>query len=180
MNNSLVDDKIKELFVSYRTIAIVGVSADTNKASNRIMKFLRNTGYKIFPINPHTDNKIINGEKVYNNLEEIDDHVGIVNVFRPSEETIEIAKQSIKIGANVFWCQLGIHKSPELICKAWRSVILFRGSVSGAVTSGSQSKPSGASSDNSPASTFMPISVAAMLLAVDQVRVRVVRSKPSA
>ena len=40
MNNSLVDDKIKELFVSYRTIAIVGVSADTNKASNRIMKFL--------------------------------------------------------------------------------------------------------------------------------------------
>ena len=66
MNNSLVDDKIKELFVSYRTIAIVGVSADTNKASNRIMKFLRNTGYKVFPINPHTDNKIINGEKVYN------------------------------------------------------------------------------------------------------------------
>ena len=50
-----------------------------------------------------------NGEKVYNNLEEIDDHVGIVNVFRPSEETIEVAKQSIKIGANVFWCQLGIH-----------------------------------------------------------------------
>ena len=46
MNNSLVDDKIKELFVSYRTIAIVGVSADTNKASNRVMKFLRNTGYK--------------------------------------------------------------------------------------------------------------------------------------
>ena len=60
MNNSLVDDKIKELFVSYRTIAIVGVSADTNKDSNRIMKFLRNTGYKVFPINPHTDNKIIN------------------------------------------------------------------------------------------------------------------------
>ena len=38
MNNSLVGDKIKELFVSYRTIAIVGVSADANKDSNRIMK----------------------------------------------------------------------------------------------------------------------------------------------
>ena len=109
MNNSLVDDKIKELFVSYRTIAIVGVSADTNKASNRIMKFLRNTGYKVFPINPHTDNKIINGEKVYKSLDEIGDHIGIINVFRPNEEVIEIAKQSIKIGANVFWCQLGIH-----------------------------------------------------------------------
>ena len=109
MNNSLVDDKIKELFVSYRTIAIVGVSADTNKASNRIMKFLRNTGYKVFPINPHTDNKIINGEKVYNNLEEIDDHIGIVNVFRPSVEAEEIAKQTKDIGAKVLWLQLNIH-----------------------------------------------------------------------
>ena len=109
MNNSLVDDKIKELFVSYRTIAIVGVSADINKDSNRIMKFLRNTGYKVFPINPHTDSKIINGEKVYKSLKEINDHVGIVNVFRPIEEVEDIAKQTINIKANVLWLQLGIH-----------------------------------------------------------------------
>ena len=97
MNNSLVDDKIKELFVSYRTIAIVGVSADPNKDSNRIMKFIRNTGYKVYPVNPHTENKIINGEKVYKNLEDINDYVGIVNVFRPNEEVEDIAKQTIKI-----------------------------------------------------------------------------------
>ena len=109
MNNSLVDDKIKELFVSYRTIAIVGVSADSYKDSNRIMKFLRNTGYKVYPINPHTDNKIINGEKVYKSLKEINDHVGIVNVFRPIEEVEDIAKQTIYIKANVLWLQLGIH-----------------------------------------------------------------------
>ena len=109
MNNSLVDDKIKELFVSYRTIAIVGVSADPNKDSNRIMKFIRNTGYKVYPVNPHTENKIINGEKVYKNLEDINDYVGIVNVFRPNEEVEDIAKQTIKINANVLWLQLGIH-----------------------------------------------------------------------
>ena len=115
MNNSLVDDKIKELFVSYRTIAIVGVSADTNKDSNRIMKFLRNTGYKVYPINPHTDNKIINGEKVYKSLKEINDHVGIVNVFRPIEEVEDIAKQTINIKANVLWLQLGIHNENCLL-----------------------------------------------------------------
>tara|TARA_B100000614_G_scaffold69510_1_gene61748 strand:+ start:208 stop:633 length:426 start_codon:yes stop_codon:yes gene_type:complete len=109
MNKSLIDDKIKELFVSYRTIAIVGVSADPNKDSNRIMKFIRNTGYKVYPVNPHTENKIINGEKVYKNLEDIDDYVGIVNVFRPNEEVEDIAKQTIKINANVLWLQLGIH-----------------------------------------------------------------------
>ena len=109
MNKSLIDDKIKELFVSYRTIAIVGVSADPNKDSNRIMKFIRNTGYKVYPVNPHTENKIINGEKVYKNLEDINDYVGIVNVFRPNEEVEDIAKQTIKINANVLWLQIGIH-----------------------------------------------------------------------
>ena len=109
MHKSLIDDKIKELFVSYRTIAIVGVSADPNKDSNRIMKFIRNTGYKVYPVNPHTENKIINGEKVYKNLEDINDYVGIVNVFRPNEEVEDIAKQTIKINANVLWLQLGIH-----------------------------------------------------------------------
>ena len=109
MSKSLIDDKIKELFVSYRTVAIVGVSADSNKDSNRIMKFIRNTGYKVYPVNPHTDNRIINGERVYKKLEDIDDHIGIVNVFRPSEEIEDIANQMIKIKANVLWLQLGIH-----------------------------------------------------------------------
>ena len=109
MSKSLIDDKIKELFVSYRTVAIVGVSADANKDSNRIMKFIRNTGYKVYPVNPHTDNRIINGERVYKKLEDIDDHIGIVNVFRPSEEIEDIANQMIKIRANVLWLQLGIH-----------------------------------------------------------------------
>ena len=55
------------------------------------MKYLRNTGYKVFPVNPVTDNKIIHGEPVYKKLTDIKDHVGIVNVFRPSEEAEEIA-----------------------------------------------------------------------------------------
>ena len=109
MNITLVDEKIKELYLSYRTIAIVGASPDSKKTSNIIMKYLRNTGYKVFPVNPVTDNKIIHGEPVYKKLTDIKDHVGIVNVFRPSEEAEEIAKQTIEISANVLWLQLGIH-----------------------------------------------------------------------
>ena len=109
MDTKLVEEKIKEFFLSYRTIAIVGVSADPKKNSNIIMKFLRNTGYKVFPVNPITDVKIIHGEKVYKKLSDIEEHIGIVNVFRPSIEVIEIAKQTINIGANVLWLQLDIH-----------------------------------------------------------------------
>ena len=109
MNKKIIDDKIKEFFLSYRSIAIVGVSPDSKKDSNIVMKYLRNTGYKVYPVNPVTDNKIIHGEQVYKKLTDIKDHVGIVNVFRPSEEAEEIAKQTIEIGANVLWLQLGIH-----------------------------------------------------------------------
>ena len=109
MNKKIIDDKIKEFFLSYRSIAIVGVSPDSKKDSNIVMKFLRNTGYKVYPVNPVTDNKIIHGEPVYKKLTDIKDHVGIVNVFRPSEEAEEIAKQTIEIGANVLWLQLEIH-----------------------------------------------------------------------
>ena len=109
MEKYLIDEKLKEIFLSYRTIAIVGVSPDHNKDSNRVMKFLRNTGYKVFPVNPVTDNKIIHGEKVYKKLSDIEEFVGIVNVFRPSAEAEEIAKQTKEIGAKVLWLQLNIH-----------------------------------------------------------------------
>ncbi len=109
MDTTLVDEKLKEIYLSYRTIAIVGASPDSKKTSNIIMKYLRNTGYKVYPVNPITDNKIIHGEPVNKKLTDIKDHVGIVNVFRPSDEAEEIAKQTIEIGANVLWLQLGIH-----------------------------------------------------------------------
>tara|TARA_Y100001935_G_C17271890_1_gene492412 strand:- start:218 stop:643 length:426 start_codon:yes stop_codon:yes gene_type:complete len=119
MEKQLIDEKLKEIFLSYRTIAIVGASSDTKKESNKIMKFLRNTGYKVFPVNPVTEDKIINGEKVYKSLSDIKEHVGIVNVFRPSDETPEIAEQTKTIGSNVLWLQLNIHndKAREIAVK---------------------------------------------------------------
>ena len=109
METSLVDDKIKEFFVSYRSIAMIGVSSDPKKYSNIVMKFLRNTGYKIYPVNPKTDNNMIHGEKVYKKITDIEGYVGIINVFRPSEEVENIAKEIIKIGAKVLWLQQDIH-----------------------------------------------------------------------
>ena len=109
MDTTLVDEKIKELYLSYRTIAIVGASPDSKKTSNIIMKYLSLRSRGLGDVYKRQDNKIIHGEPVYKKLTDIKDHVGIVNVFRPSEEAEEIAKQTIEIGANVLWLQLGIH-----------------------------------------------------------------------
>ena len=108
MEKQVIDDKVKELFINSRVIALVGASNNKEKESNKVMRFLQRAGYKVIPVNPAYINNFINGEKVYGSLTDIKQKVDIVDVFRPSEEAEEIANQAIKIGANVLWLQLDI------------------------------------------------------------------------
>ena len=119
MEKQVIDDKIKELFISSRVIALVGASNNKEKDSNKVMKFLQRAGYKVIPINPTYINNFINGEKVYGSLLDVEQKVDIVDVFRPSEESEEIANQTIKIGASVLWLQLDIQndKAKDLVMK---------------------------------------------------------------
>jgi predicted CoA-binding protein len=119
MEKQIIDDKIKELFISSRVIALVGCSNNKEKDSNNVMKFLQRAGYKVIPVNPTCINCFIHGEKVYGSLIDIEQKVDIVDVFRPSEEAEEIASQTIKIGASVLWLQLNIQsdKARDLVMK---------------------------------------------------------------
>ena len=119
MEKQIIDDKIKELFISSRVIALVGASNNREKDSNKVMKFLQRAGYKVIPVNPTSINSVIHGEKVYGSLIDIDQKVDIVDVFRPSEETIDIANQTKEIGAHVLWLQLNIEndKAKEIAIK---------------------------------------------------------------
>ncbi len=76
------------------------------------MKYLQNSGYKVFPVNPSMKGQKILGEVVFGKITEIKDPVEIVDVFRPSNEVFEIAKEAIEIKAKVLWLQLKI-KSEE-------------------------------------------------------------------
>ena len=119
MEKQIIDDKIKELFISSRVIALVGASNNKEKDSNKVMKFLQRAGYKVIPVNPTCINSFIHGEKVYGSLNNIEQKVDIIDVFRPSEEVEEIANQTIKIGAKVLWLQLDIKndKARDLVLK---------------------------------------------------------------
>ena len=117
MEYSEVNDKlIQQSLISAKTIAMVGVSSikKENKSnvirrpSVIVMTYLQEFGYKVIPVNPFSAGKKINGEKVVEKLEDIKVMVDIVNVFRPSNEVLEIAKQAIKIETKVFWLQFGI------------------------------------------------------------------------
>ena len=119
MEKQIIDDKIKELFISSRVIALVGASKKKEKDSNIVMKFLQKSGYKVIPVNPTCVNETIHGERVYGTLLDIKEKVDIVDVFRPSKEAEEIANQTIKIGAQALWLQLDIKndKAKDLVMK---------------------------------------------------------------
>ncbi len=103
---------IKEILSKYKKIAMVGVSNDPTKASTIVMKYMQKYGFKVFPVNPKAKGQKILGENVFEKITDIKDSVDIVDVFRPSNEALDIAKDTVDIGAKVLWLQLGI-KSEE-------------------------------------------------------------------
>ena len=119
------DNLIKQTLDSAKTIAMVGASTVKEgevlsktrlKPSIIVMKYLLEFGYKVIPVNPISKGKKVNGETIVEKLEDVSTPIDIVNVFRPSKETPEIAKQTVKIGAKVLWLQFGIqNKEAETI-----------------------------------------------------------------
>ncbi len=111
------DDQIKDILKNSKTIAMVGISSEKKgedpknlkrKPANVVMKYMQDFGYKVIPVNPFAEGEIINGEKVVGSLEKISEKIDIVDVFRPSKETPDIASEAVKIGSKVLWLQYGI------------------------------------------------------------------------
>ena len=98
----------KEILEKYKKIALVGASKDLTKTSTVVMKYLQKYGFKVYPVNPSMIGEEILGEKVFGSISEIDNPVEIIDVFRPSHEALEIAKEAVKINAKVLWLQLDI------------------------------------------------------------------------
>ena len=103
MNN---DQMMKEILLSAKTIASVGLSSNQEKESYWIVSYLKEQGYHIIPVNP-TATEIL-GEKVYPDLSSLPEKVDVVQVFRKSEDVPPVVDEAIKIGAKVVWMQAGI------------------------------------------------------------------------
>jgi predicted CoA-binding protein len=100
---------IEEILTESHTIAVVGASSNSEKAAHRIPLALQGMGFRIIPVNPHADELF--GEVVHRSLSTITERIDIVDVFRPSAETADVARQAVAAGARVVWLQLGITSS---------------------------------------------------------------------
>jgi|SRR5918999_1693896 predicted CoA-binding protein len=99
-------DELRKIYEDTKTIAVVGASDDQRKPAHTIPRYLQGEGFRIIPVNPRGGE--ILGEKAYASLGEIDEPIDVVDVFRPSEETPDVARQAVEAGAKVLWLQEGI------------------------------------------------------------------------
>jgi len=101
-----VDAVVEQILSSYDTITVVGASASPAKAAQSVPAHMQRHGWRIIPVNPYADE--ILGERVYRTLAEVPEQVGLVDVFRPSGQAADIARQAVAAGATALWLQLGI------------------------------------------------------------------------
>jgi uncharacterized protein len=97
---------INQILQNSRVIAVVGLSSRQYRPSYGVAHYLQSAGYRIIPVNP-TETEVL-GEKSYSRLEDIPEHVDIVDIFRRSELVPEIVESAIAIGARAIWMQEGV------------------------------------------------------------------------
>lgn len=100
-----MDDEIREI-LSLKRVAVVGISRDENKAAHFVPKYLLEHGYDIIPINPFADE--ILGRRCYKSLDEVEGEIDIVDIFRPSDQVMQVVREAVKKKPKVIWMQLGI------------------------------------------------------------------------
>jgi hypothetical protein len=97
---------IKQILVECKTIAVVGLSSNTWRASNSVSAYMQTKGYRIIPVNPN-ETEVLD-EKAYASLAEVPEKFDLVNVFRRSEEAGAVVDEAIGAGAKAVWLQEGV------------------------------------------------------------------------
>lgn len=100
------NSEIKRILRDANTIAVVGLSPKPQRDSNMVGRYLKEKGYKVIPVRPAQ--KEILGEKAYASLDDIEERVDIINVFRNSAEIMPHARMALRLKPKVFWMQLNI------------------------------------------------------------------------
>ena len=109
MNHDDYNDKyLISVLKDAKTVAMVGASANWNRPSFFAMKYMQQKGFRVIPVNPGVAGQEILGEKVMASLDEIDEPIDMVDIFRNSEAAGPITDDAIKAGAKIIWMQLGV------------------------------------------------------------------------
>ena len=106
------DDYIAGILGDVKTVAMVGASANINRPSYFVLKYLGSKGYRPIPVNPGLAGQEILGHPVFGKLADVPGQVDMVDVFRNSEAALEVTREAIRLkdalGIKVIWMQLSV------------------------------------------------------------------------
>ena len=106
---SYSDDLLRKIFDEVKTIALVGASPrGETRASWRVMRYLQNEGYKVYPVNPDAIGQEIHGEKVYASVSDLPERVDMVDIFRLPWKVPPVVDEAIERCVPYIWMQLKV------------------------------------------------------------------------
>lgn len=108
MSDNTDINALRRILRQYKTLAVVGLSANWYRPSFFAAKYMQEHGYRIIPVNPSYKGQEILGEKVYASVRDVPEKIDIVDCFRKSEDIDPIVDEAIAVGAKVLWMQLGV------------------------------------------------------------------------
>ena len=105
----MTDEEIRQLLLNTKVIAVVGLSANPDRASNQVAWYLHHQGYRLFGVNPACpEQELFGGVPMLASLDEVPEPIDVVDVFRRPEHTPDVARAAVAVGAGALWLQLGI------------------------------------------------------------------------
>ena len=107
-HDEYTDEQIRDI-LSFKKVAVIGMSKHSSKAAHYVPKYLSDNGFDVTPVNP-TANEIL-GKKCYDSVSEINEEIEIIDIFRPSDQVLLVIQEAIKKKPKVIWLQEGIHNS---------------------------------------------------------------------
>lgn len=116
------DAELRQFLQSVRTVAVVGLSADEDKPSNVVARYLMGKGFRVIPVNPGLESVL--GEKSYGSLSEIPEKIDVVDIFMRSERVLPIVEEAVRLKPKAIWLQLGI-RNDEARTLAVKNGIMF-------------------------------------------------------
>ena len=96
----------EDILGKYKTVAVVGLSSNSERPSHRVARYLKEQGYRIIPVNPRETEVL--GERSYPDLCAVPEPIEVVDIFRDPKAVPRVVAQAMYVGAKAVWMQEGI------------------------------------------------------------------------
>ncbi|MCY4449003.1 MAG: CoA-binding protein [Chloroflexi bacterium] len=100
-------DTAEQILRDSKVIAVVGLSDRPDRPSHGVARYMQEHGYRIIPVNSKLTEPVL-GEQPYARLEDVPEHVDVVDIFRRAVDVPPVVDGAIRMGASAVWMQLGI------------------------------------------------------------------------